>query len=444
MTSMLSSETMQSMQPIFKTNKHTASSVDIKNIVTIVLGGGQGSRLFPLTASCSKPAIPYAGRYHLIDIPISNAINSGCQKIYIITQFLSRSLHQHIMSTYSSGSLFPGLIEILSVEEKHNSKNWLQGTADAVRQNLECLKETHAEYFLILSGDQLYTMDFKNMLNFAQETGADVVVASLPVAELETSRMGILQVDSNYQITKFIEKPQSKEALKGMALPKTPLKKTKLYLGSMGIYLFKRDALFTLLQQDSSEDFGKHIIPKKVAKGNIAAYIHHGYWEDIGTIGSFYRANMAFNSAHPPLNCYDERWRFITRQIGLPGARLLHSLIDQTIVCEGSLIEGATIIKSIIGPRTYIKQGTSISDSYLIGNDFLVPPSIDSALPKKFEIGENCLIERAIIDKHVQIGNHVRLTNRQQHSHYDSEYVYVRDGIIVVPRGVSIPDGFSF
>jgi len=418
------------------------SAVDMRRVVSMIMGGGRGDRLFPLTTSRCKPAMCYGGAYRLIDIPISNAINSGCQKIYIITQFLSHSLHRHILETYRPGTFYSGFIDILSVEEKPEARNWLQGTADAVRQNIHYLRDISADYVLVLSGDQLYQMDFNKMLSFAYETDADVVVASLPVHESEATRLGILQVDERQFITSFAEKPQSKAELDDLRLSTDQLSQldilnedNKCFLGSMGIYLFKRQALIDLLQGDPREDFGKHLIPTQVSKGNIATYIHQGYWEDIGTVGTFYQANMALNSANPPLNCYDEQWRICSQEVSLPGTRLSHVQMEQVMLCKGSVIEAKTITRSIIGPRSHIKKDTAIFDSYLMGNDNYAFCG---------HIGENCTIRKAIIDKQVNIGKNVQLVNHKNLSYYDSNLVYVRDGIIVVPRGVTIPDGFVF
>lgn len=422
--------------------------MDMDCVATVILGGGQGSRLYPLTMARCKPAMCYGGRYRLIDIPISNSINSGCKKIFVLTQFLSRSLHQHIFSTYRMDSYSSGFIEILTAEEKPHNKVWFQGTADAVRQNLEYLIETPADYFLILSGDQLYNMDFENMLHFARETEADVVVACLPVAEAEAKRMGVLQIDNSNFITSFHEKPQLKRDLNKMSLPPTEIKRLGIdptqkldFLGSMGIYLFKRQTLIDLLNKDMREDFGKHLIPTKVSQGNIAAYIHQGYWEDIGTIESFYKANMALTQSNPPFNCHNEEWRIFAHQNNLPGAKFSNTHINSSIICEGSMIEADEISHSIVGPRSIIKKGCIIRDSYLMGNDFY-SLNVESALPKNLEIGQDCIIRQAIIDKNVCIGNRVQLINKEKLLNYEDENIYIRDGIIIVPRGATIPDGF--
>lgn len=419
----------------------------MKKTAAIVLSGGQGARLFPLTVSRCKPAMYYGGRHRLIDIPVSNAINSGCSDIFVITQFLSRSLHQHLINTYQANSFSSSRIHLLTVEERHNEKKWLQGTADAVRQNILYLQETSAEYFLVLSGDQIYTMDYNGMLKVARDTNADVVIAALPVPKESTNRLGIMQIDKNNIITSFIEKPQVSSELTTMKLSPAQKKQLQIvnkdkchYLGSMGIYLFKRDVLIDWLKKDIRDDFGKHIIPSKVKDGKVAGYIHNGYWEDVGTIQSFYNANMALNSDSPPFNSADEEWPFFASSTMLPGASFVNSRIDQSIVCEGSFIDTSTVSHSILGPSTRVQKGTFIDHSYLMGNNFRHSSLRNSY--KKCQIGENCLIKKALIDRNVTIGNGVKLINQKNLTHYDSDHAYIRDGIIVIPRGAILPDNF--
>lgn len=431
--------------------------IDMGRVATIVMGGGQGSRLFPLTQSRCKPAICYGGRFRLIDVPISNALNSGCKRIFVLTQFLARTLHSHLLSTYHFDSFCGNSVEVLPAEENLKGKNWFQGTADAVRQHLDYLAESPADYFLILSGDQVYSMDYRNLLRFAIATEADAVVACLPVGEAEAKRMGVMQIDGSNMITSFFEKPQLKRDLNRMALQGAEVKRLRLnerkkdpskgpqenvFLGSMGIYLFKREALIKLLKGDTREDFGKHLIPTKVKEGNIAAYIHQGYWEDIGTIDSFYKANMALTTETPPFNLYNDTWRLFTQPTALPGARISNTVIKNSMISEGSFVYADEVSNSIVGLRAIIGKGTILRDTYMMGNDFYAPQHASSSLPKAFSIGENCLIKKTIIDKHVHIGNRVQLTNKENLDHYDSDLLYIRDGIIVVPRGSTIPDGF--
>lgn len=417
------------------TPQDITSLLDMRNVATVILGGGQGARLFPLTTSRCKPALCYGGRYRLIDIPVSNAYNSGCRKIFIITQFLSTSLHRHIFSTYSPGTFSTGIIELLSSEERPESKIWFQGTADAVRQNINYISENPAEYILILSGDQLYSMDFNAMLLSAKKSGADVTIAALPVDEAHAKRMGIMKINESQFITDFQEKPEKKEDLGKFRLPTGGGGTSGPgFLASMGIYLFRRQALIDLLKRDPREDFGKHLIPTKVAEGNIAAYVHQGYWEDIGTIGSFHKANIALTEKLPPFNCYNEEWPIFAKPATLPAARLTASSIENSFVCEGSVIEANEITGSLFGPRTIIRQGSIIRNSYVMGND---------SYSQGGTISKNCVIENAIIDKNVTIGDNVQLTNRKHLKEHDGEGVFIRDGIIVVPRGAVIPDNFT-
>jgi glucose-1-phosphate adenylyltransferase len=423
--------------------------LDMNRVAAIILGGGQGTRLFPLTQTRCKPALSFGGRYHLIDVPISNAFNSGCKQIFILTQFLSSSLNHHIYQSYPTGVFFTGFIKLLPAEEKYSQKEWFQGTADAVRQNLHQFIETPVDYFLILSGDQLYHMDFRPMLQFAQETNADLVISTTMTSKEEAKRMGVLKIDGRHFITDFCEKPQEEALLRKMiSHPRmfknspTPFDEEKPYLASMGIYLFKREALFHLLEHDMREDFGKHLIPTQVAKGNSAAYMHHGYWVDIGTIESFYAANMNLLKPNPEFDLYDENHHIFANRSFLPGPKIIDTQISQSIISEGSFIEAAQIHNSILGPRLTIKKGTIIKDSYLIGNDFSQPRIRAHTLPDELYIGENCIIQKAIVDKHVKIGNGVKLINKNNLQHYNGEDVYIRDGIIVVPKGVTLPNDF--
>jgi glucose-1-phosphate adenylyltransferase len=427
-----------------------ALSIDMKLVASIILGGGEGTRLYPLTLTRCKPAINFGGKYRLIDVPISNSIHADCHKIFILTQFLSSSLHHHIFQTYMQGGRASSLIEILTAEQKPSQKSWYQGTADAVRQNIDYLLESPVEYFLILSGDQLYNINFRDMMLFAKQTDADVVVASLPVNRQDAKRMGILKVNHQNFITDFHEKPQDPALLEKLRSPLTlieragvPLESERHYLGSMGIYLFKRSVLADLLLQDLREDFGKHLIPTLVQKGRAAAFLYEGYWEDIGTIESFYQANMALTDPEPKFSFYSETRPIFTSRYDLPPAKFLLTQVKQTILCEGAVIEADEISHSLIGPRSIIGKGSIIRDSYLMGNDYYELTVQDHhRLPAHPEIGENCIITRAIIDKNVTIGQGVQLINKQKLSHYDGDNIFIRDGIIIVPRGATLPDGF--
>lgn len=418
---------------------------DMDKVAAIILGGGVGSRLYPLTLSRCKPAICFGGRYRLVDVPISNALNSGCKKMFLVTQFLSTSLHQHLFRTYGNDLFSNGTLEILTAEQKPTQQDWFQGTADAVRQNIEYLIDLPVDYYLILSGDQLYSMDFRKFVSFGIETDADLIIAGLKIAAKDAPRMGIMKTDENYFITDFVEKPQNEALLMRLRQIHRGEEHEKPYLASMGIYLFKRNALLSLLQEHKGLDFGKHLIPAQLEKGPVAVFPFDSYWEDIGTIGSFHEANMELTKQHPSYNLYDEKWPLHNIQGQLPGPKIVNTVLDHTILNEGSQVFDSKISHSIIGPRTIISRGCDISWSYLMGNDFYTPPQ-GRRFPEKLAIDENCTMRKTIVDRNVSIGKNVQLINRNQLSTYDpaphEPQVYIRDGIIVVPAGVSIPDHF--
>lgn len=424
-------------------------SVNMNCVTTIILAGGNGTRLDPLTNTRCKPAVCFGGKYRLIDIPISNAIHSGCSKIFVISQYLSSSLNQHIFNTYHPGAISSAAIELISAEQRHSQKTWFQGTACAIRQNLHYFNEIPAEYFLILSGDQIYNMNFQHLIHFAKETDADLVIAALPVNEEDAKRMGIMKLNKDYSVTEFYEKPQEQELLNNLRLPSSALEEMiggeigkRQFLGSMGIYVFKRQALLDLLQCDLREDFGKHLIPTKVGQGNVFAYPHNGYWEDIGTIESFFKANIALTTPNPDFNFCEENKHIFFRQHYLSAPKIINSTILNSIICEGSFVEAAEVTHSIIGLRSIVKQGSIIRRSYVIGNDFYSSSSQSAGTSNNPLIGEYCIIDHAIIDKNVHIGRNVQLINKDKLMNYSSDKICIRDGIIIVPRGAYLPDGF--
>jgi glucose-1-phosphate adenylyltransferase len=427
-----------------------AALPDMKLVASIILGGGEGTRLYPLTLTRCKPAINFGGKYRLIDVPISNSIHADCYKTFVLTQFLSSSLHHHIFQTYMQGGKASGMIEILTAEQKPTQKSWYQGTADAVRQNIDYLLENPVEYFLILSGDQLYNINFRDMFAFAKATDADVVVASLPVNAQDATRFGILKVDSDNFITDFYEKPQDKDLLQKLRSPDEVIARAGVsseskrnHLASMGIYLFKRKTLFELLMKDMREDFGKHLIPTQVQTGRVAAYLYEGYWEDIGTVETFYQANMALTNPKPQFSFQNELRPIFTSRYDLPPAKFANAQVKQTILCEGAIIEADELTNSLLGPRSVIHKGAIIRDSYLMGNDYYESTVRDHhRLPPTPHIGENCILSRTIVDKNVMIGKGVQLINKQKLNHYNGDNIFIRDGIIIVPRGATIPDGF--
>lgn len=421
-------------------------------VATIVLAGGQGTRLHPLTIHHSKPAVSYGGRYRLIDIPISNSINSDFRQIFVIAQYLSGELQHHISQTYHFDSFNPGFVDVLTPQEtEKGEKVWFDGTADAVRKNLATLLKSSADYFLILSGDQLYNINFQKMVAFAKEKQADLTIACLPINAEQAPRMGLLKIDSSHRVVDFVEKPKDLNALPHFELTSEffdrhprPTQEGPYYLASMGIYVFERNALVRLLRQDHRHDFGYHLLDTAVKEKKTAAFLYQGYWEDIGTIGSYYDANLLLTHSKSGLNTYDEDNPIFTRPTYLPGPKIKSTLIQDSIICEGSIIEAKEISHCVIGLRSHIKKGTILRDTVMLGNHFYMPPSqADAPLPKEFWIGENCLIEKAIIDEHVRIGNRVKLINKEKRKTYDGDGVFIRDGIIIVTSGAYLPDGFE-
>ncbi len=420
-------------------------------VATVVLAGGQGTRLLPLTLHHSKPAVSYGGRYRLIDIPISNSINSDFRQIFVIVQYRSDELQHHLHQTYQFDHFNPGCIDILTPQEDENgSKQFFLGTADAVRKSLPTILKSPADYFLILSGDQLYNINFQEIVEFAGKTEADLTIVAIPVRRMEAERMGLLQLDTSGKVVKFVEKPTEEEVLNHFALPKSffseqnlPETSSTSYLGSMGIYVFRRKALIALLQQDQRTDFGFHLIDTAVKNWKTYGFVYHGYWEDIGTISSYYEANLMLTHKHKGLDTYDEGNPIYTRPTFLPGPKIQSTKIVQSIICEGSIIEAAEITHCVIGLRSHIREGTIMRDTVMMGNHLYMPPLHEGAPMKTdFWIGKNCLIEKAIIDEHVQIGNNVQLINAKKLKSYDGDGVFIREGIIIVTAGAKIPDGF--
>jgi glucose-1-phosphate adenylyltransferase len=416
-------------------------------VACIILAGGQGTRLFPLTQHRCKPAVNFGGRYHLIDVPISNSLNSNMNHIFVISQYFSSTLNQHIKETFPLDHFQGGSLNLLCPEERPEGKIWYNGTADAVRKNLEELTKLPIDYFLILSGDQLYNMDLEAMVEFAHNKNADITIATLPVGESVASRFGLLNVDRHSYITDFIEKPQDPETLKKFAIPEDFIETHDIhstappyFLASMGIYVFKKEVLIELLKNGDGEDFGKHIIPSQLKKGGGAAFLYQGYWEDIGTISSYYEANLSLTTNELGLDLYNEVLPIYAHNHYLPGARLTNTILKDSIICDGAIIEGKEINHSIIGVRTTIKKGTSIRDSILLGNKTYT--DVNDAT-HSYTIGENCHIEKTIIDLNVTIGNHVNLINKDQLTTYDGDGIFIRDGIIIVTKGTTLPDHFT-
>ncbi|GGB15756.1 MULTISPECIES: glucose-1-phosphate adenylyltransferase [Mucilaginibacter] len=413
-------------------------------VISIVLGGGQGSRLSPLTATRSKPAVPIAGKYRLVDIPISNCLHSGITRIYVLTQFNSASLNKHIKNTYHFSSFSDAFVDILAAEQTPSSVAWFQGTADAVRQSLHHLAVHEFEYVLILSGDQLYQMDFEDMINHHIETNAEISIATIPVDAADVPGFGILKTDENNMITSFIEKPKSNfESWASEVSPEMEAE-GRVYLASMGIYIFNRKLLYELLEGNERTDFGKEIIPQSIEGHRVASYQYEGYWTDIGTIPSFFEANLGLTDNIPKFNLFDKN-PIYTRARMLPPSKISGTLMEKSIVADGCIINAKQIIHSIIGIRTRIGVNTIIENCYVMGSDNYqtleeIAECKESGSPI-MGIGDNCHIQNAIIDKNTYIGNNVTINCGEKLEDGDYGTHTVQDGIVVVKKRAIIPSG---
>ena len=427
----------------------------MRNVITLVLGGGRGTRLYPLTKVRSKPAVPVAGKYRLIDIPLSNCINSGLNRVYVLTQFNSVSLHRHIRSTYTFDPFDGGFVEILAAQQTLDSAGWYQGTADAVRHNIRYLQQPNVDYALILSGDQLYRMNYAMMIETHRASGADVTIAAVPVHREEASGLGIMRLDETGRVVGFLEKPKTLPELEHMQTDPAwidahgVVSRGRDCLANMGIYLFNRDTLVELLEKTDYQDFGKEIFPASIRSRHVQVHLFDGYWEDIGTIKSFFEANLmlaqpnaAFAFATPDVPVY-------TRARFLPPSRLDGATVRNSLVADGCIIgEGAVIENSVIGLRCLIGRDVVIRNSVLMGNDFYEnPQAIDrhrSHGEPVMGTGTGARIEGAIIDKNCCIGRNVRIANDKGiEATAESEYGMVCDGVVVVPKGTTIPDGVT-
>lgn len=420
-----------------------------KGTLAIILGGGQGSRLAPLTESRSKPAVPIAGKYRLVDIPISNCINSDIQRMFVLTQFNSASLNQHIKNTYHFSTFSTAFVDILAAEQTPDNPTWFQGTADAVRQCMQHFLNHDFDYALILSGDQLYQMNFNEMIKAHEKSGASITIATLPVNDKDAPEFGILKTDENNFITSFIEKPNASLLPQWTSEVSDEMKaEGKNYLASMGIYIFNRDLLVELMSNPDTKDFGKEIIPQAIGKQKILSYQYEGYWTDIGNIDSFFEANLGLTDDIPQFNLFDNSSKIYTRARVLPPSKITGgSTIDKSIVTEGCIINGAKIEHSVIGIRSKIGKGSTVSNSYLMGNDFYQNLEAINANNSNgiinLGIGERCLINNTIVDKNCRIGNDVQLNGGKHLKDTDTKLFTVKDGIIVVKKGASIPDGYK-
>lgn len=423
--------------------------MDSKSVISIVLGGGAGSRLYPLTSTRSKPAVPIGGKYRLVDIPISNCINSGINRILVLTQFNSASLNKHIKNTYQFSMFSKGFVDIVAAEQTPDNPKWFQGTADAVRQSLRHIINHDFEYVLILSGDQLYQMDFEEMIENHTAAGADISIATIPVGDRDAPEFGILKSDAENVITSFIEKPAKDILPDWVSDTGDDMKKQgRNYLASMGIYIFNRKLLFDLLQVEKPDatDFGKEIIPMSIEKYKVISYQYDGYWTDIGNIYSFFEANLALTLELPPFNLFDNQKIVFSRARMLPPAKISGTTLESTIIAEGSIITASRIEKTVVGIRSRIGHGTTIVSSYIMGNDFYetiaeLEQNKEKNIPK-LGIGERCYIKNAIIDKNCRIGNNVSINGGDHLANSDHALYAVKDGIVVLKKGVVLPDGF--
>lgn len=423
------------------------------NVVAVILGGGAGSRLFPLTTERSKPAVPLGGKYRLIDVPISNCINSGITQIFILTQYNSASLNRHISRTYRFSSFSTGFVEVLAAEQTKDSPDWFQGTADAVRQMLPHLRDWKVDTLLILSGDHLYRMNYQKFLDRHYDTKANVTVSVIPCRPDEAEGFGLLKTDDAGKIIEFSEKPKG-DALEAMRVDTTRFGLTEAeslarpYLASMGIYVFNYNNLVDMLHSDTSwTDFGKEIIPASIENYNVQAHLFKSYWEDIGTIRAFYEANLDLASPLPKFNFFDTEAPIYTRSRYLPPSKIHDCDIDNSMVSEGCILNGMYARNSIIGLRSRVDKGVRLEDSILMGTDYFqsledIRGDIDKNVPH-IGIGENSIIRRAIIDKNVRIGKNVKLLNLNGIENKDDENgcYYIREGIIIVPKNATIADG---
>jgi glucose-1-phosphate adenylyltransferase len=428
----------------------------VKRVLAIILGGGAGTRLYPLTKQRAKPAVPLAGKYRLIDIPVSNCINSEIFKIYVLTQFNSASLNRHITRAYNFSSFNDGFVEVLAAQQTPENPNWFQGTADAVRQYLWMLQEWDVDEYLILSGDHLYRMDYRQFVQRHRDTNADITLSVVPMDERRASDFGLMKLDSaSGQVTHFSEKPKGDE-LKAMQVDTQLLglsaeeAKQFPYIASMGIYVFKKETLIKLLRQSLEQtDFGKEIIPGAAESHNIQAFLFNDYWEDIGTIEAFYNSNLALTEQpRPPFSFYDEAAPIYTRQRNLPPSKLLDCHVTESIIGEGCILKNSRVHHSVLGVRTRISQGCTIEDSLIMGADYYEsfseqpnPSPTPDYVP--VGIGNDTIVRRAIVDKNAHIGANVQIINKDQVEEANRETMgfYIRSGIVVVLKGAVIPDG---
>jgi glucose-1-phosphate adenylyltransferase len=417
-------------------------------VLAVILGGGQGSRMFPLTLYRSKPAVPIGGNYRLIDIPISNCLHADIRRIFVLTQFNSESLNRHISQTYRMDHFSQGFVEILAAEQTPDNPNWFQGTADAVRQAVRHFLRYDTDYYLILAGDHLYRMDYNGLINAHVNSKADITIAAQPVTTVEASAMGIFRFELSGQIVAFEEKPKADRLAQiGQSIPANASFATNIpdkpFVASMGVYVFSRDVLLEMLHGDSATDFGREVIPRALDRYRVKSHVFHGYWADVGTVDSFYAANIMLTQKDPPFTFYDPRYPIYTQPHFLPGARLADCVAREAIIAEGCSLERCTVEQSIVGIRTNIGAGTRICRSVLLGADFY---EADHQTPARDDnprlgIGRDVVLDRVIVDKNARVGDGAKLVNEEGHRDYDGKGYYIRSGILIVPKNGVIEPG---
>jgi len=418
--------------------------MDQEDIIAVILGGGRGDRLYPLTKDRAKPAVPIAGKFRLVDIPVSNCLHADIDRIFVLTQFNSTSLNRHIVQTYRFDIFSNGYVQILAAQQTLENADWYQGTADAVRQNLRRFLDMNSKYILILSGDQLYRMDYKKMLQEHIDNKAEITVAVLPVGRDQVKEFGILKTDSDGRITEFKEKPQTEEDISSMEIKKELLEQHEIdpgdrsHVASMGIYIFNTDVLKDTL--GDRIDFGIHVIPDALNSRRVYAHYFDGYWRDVGTIRSFYEANLELTNIVPPFDFYDEHFLIYTRPRFLPGSKINSCMVTSSILCEGAIMTDAIIKSSVIGVRSIINSGAVIENSVIMGADKYdkIKDSCDELT--LMGIGRGSVIRNAIVDKNARIGCNVRIFNEGGLTKFDSDNYSIREGIVIIHKNATIPD----
>jgi len=418
----------------------------VDNVLAFILGGGKGSRLSPLTKCRSKPAVPLGGKYRLVDIPVSNCINSNIIKIYVITQYNSESLNRSVFQTYKFDIFSKGYIQILTAEQTPDNKDWFQGTADAIRKNLKHISDRFVDTIIILSGDQLYRMNYKEIVRQHKASGADATLALTLTEADKAPAFGLAKIDENLEIQAFVEKPQDPAVIRDFCVPASVKADQGLtggkdvVLANMGIYVFSRQYLVELMESTSECDFGKHIFPGLLGKKKLGAYIHNGYWEDIGTIKAFYEANLALTGPLPQFNLYDMEAPIYAQPLFLPPSKLESCAIDNSLISDGCILNQSVITHSVVGVRSIIKKNAHITEAIIMGADYYEAEGKQNKRIPSIGIGHNCIITGAIIDKNARIGNHVKIINQKNRKHFEGDNYTIKDGVVIIEKNAAIPD----